>query len=192
MKEAAAIFKAILQMSFYLMDSDVIVHTDHKLLKKFIEAVTANSRVNDWSFQIHAICKSITFRHIKGSANVLMDSLSRLKYYDLYEPPTPKKPGYEFNKPKVEHKPLMPQPPSSAYDEVDDLNLFSLLLDPHSPAREEVSELQSHLKMKLSLERLKEAQAVEFTNILKVIKKHGDRLAHSYIVDMDGLLYRII
>ena len=43
MKEAAAIFKAILQMSFYLTDSDVIVHTDHKLLKKFIEAVTANS-----------------------------------------------------------------------------------------------------------------------------------------------------
>ena len=80
----------------------------------------------------------------------------------------------------------MPQPPSSAYDEVDDLNLFSLLLDPHSPATEEVSELQSHLKMKLSLERLKEAQAVEFTNILKAIKKHGDQLAHLYIVDTDG------
>ena len=54
-----------------------------------------------------------------------------LKYYNLYEPPTPKKPGYEFNKPKVEHEPLTPQPPGSAYDEVDDLSLFSLLLDPH-------------------------------------------------------------
>ena len=75
-KEAAVIFKAILRMTFYLMDSDVIVHTDCKLLKKFIEAVTANSRVNDWSFQIHAICKSIMFQHIKGSANVLVDSLS--------------------------------------------------------------------------------------------------------------------
>ena len=110
-KEAAVIFKAILQMTFYLMDSDVIVHTDYKLLKKFIEAVTAHSRVNDWSFQIHAICKSITFQHIKGSANVLVDILSRLKYYDLYEPPTPEKPGYEFNKPKVEYEPLTPQSP---------------------------------------------------------------------------------
>ena len=173
------------------MDSNVIVHTDHKTLKKFIEAVTANSRVNDWSFQIHAICKSITFRHIKGSANVLVDSLSRLKYYDLYELPTPEKPGYEFNKPKVEHESLMPQPPGSTYDEVDDLSLFSLLLDPHSPATEEVSELQNHLKTKLPLKKLKEAQSVEFTNIFKSIKKYGDWLAHLYIVNMDGLLYRI-
>ena len=43
--------------------------------------------------------------------------------------------------------------------------------------------------MKLPLERLKEAQAMEFTNIFKVIKKHGDWLAHLYIVDTDGLLY---
>ena len=31
-KEAAAIFKAVLRMSFYLTDSEVIIHSDHKPL----------------------------------------------------------------------------------------------------------------------------------------------------------------
>ena len=60
-KESMAIFKAVLRMSFYLTDSDVLIHSDHKLLEKFVYAITANARVNDWSFQIHAICKSIMF-----------------------------------------------------------------------------------------------------------------------------------
>ena len=58
-KEAAAIFKAVLKMSFYLADSEVIIHSDHKPLQKFIYALTANDRVNDWAFQIHAICRTI-------------------------------------------------------------------------------------------------------------------------------------
>ena len=55
-KEVVAIFKAMLRMSFYLTDSKVIIHSDHKPLQKFIYALTANDRVNDWAFQIHAIC----------------------------------------------------------------------------------------------------------------------------------------
>ena len=45
-KESASIFKSILRMSFYLTDSDVIIHSDHKPLQKFIYAITANDRVN--------------------------------------------------------------------------------------------------------------------------------------------------
>ena len=55
-KESFSIFKSILRMTFYLTDSHVIIHSDHKPLQKFIYAITANDRVNDWSFQIHAIC----------------------------------------------------------------------------------------------------------------------------------------
>ena len=64
-KEAAAIHRAVLRMAFYLTDSDVIVHSDHKPLAKFIEATTANTRVNDWSFQINAIYRTLQFKFIK-------------------------------------------------------------------------------------------------------------------------------
>ena len=98
-------------MSFYLTDSEVIIHIDHKPLQKFIYALTANDRVNDWAFQIHANCRTVHFQFIQGTSNILSDSLSRLSYYDLYESPKPEKPGFKFNKPKVEvsedmYKPL--------------------------------------------------------------------------------------
>ena len=102
-------------MSFYLTDSDVIIHSDHKPLQKFIYAVTANDRVNDWSFQIHAICRSINFEFISGESNVLSDSLSRLSSYNLYEEPKPEKEGFEFNKPKVEIDENMYRPVETAY-----------------------------------------------------------------------------
>ena len=117
MKEAAAIFKAVLRMSFYLTDSEVIIHSDHKPLQKFIYALTANDRVNDWAFQIHAICRMIHFQFIKGTSNVLSDSLSRLSYYDLYEKPKPEKPGFEFGKPKVEVSEDMYKPLKTAYQD---------------------------------------------------------------------------
>ena len=64
-KESFSIFKSVLRMSFYLTDSHVIIHSDHKPLQKFIYAITANDRVNDWSFQIHAICRSINLSTLK-------------------------------------------------------------------------------------------------------------------------------
>ena len=128
-KEAAAIFKAVLRMSFYLTDSEVIIHSDHKPLQKFIYALTANDRVNDWAFQIHAICRMIHFQFIKGTSNVLSDSLSRLSYYDLYEKPKPEKPGFEFGKPKVEVSEDMYRPLKTAYQD-EGLSIFTLTQDP--------------------------------------------------------------
>ena len=153
----------------------------------------ANAQVNDWSFQIHAICKSITFQYIKGCENVLVDSLSRLGYYELYEPLKPKKPGHEFNKP-ITHceEVILRQPPGSTYEDANELNLFSILLDQQAPATEELSNLQGCLKAKLPVEKLQEAQYTEYANILKAVRKHKDRLAHLYVQNGDGLLYRII
>ena len=111
----------------------------------------------------------------------------------MYEPPKPEKPGYEFNKPIPDCEEVVPkQPPSSAYEDANELNLFSILLDPQAPATEEISNLQGRLKAKLPVERLQEAQGTEYTNVIKVVRKHKDRLAHLYVQNGDGLLYRII
>ena len=123
----------------------------------------------------------------------MVDSLSRLKYYELYETPKPEKSGYKFNKPIMDGEEVVPQqPPGSAYEDADEINLFSILLDLQEPAREEISELQSCLKAKLSVEKLQEAQSIEYANILKAVRKHNDRLAHLYVQNADGLLFRII
>ena len=153
----------------------------------------ANARVNDWSFQIHAICKSITFQYIKECDNVLVNSLSRLRYHELYEPPKPEKPGHEFNKPIADCEEVVPrQLPSSTYEDADELNLFSIMLDLQVPVTEEISNLQGHLRAKLPIEKLQEAQDTEYANILKAVRKHKDKLAHLYVQNGDGLLYRII
>ena len=179
-------------MSFYLTDSEVIIHSDHKPLQKFTDAITANSIVNDWSFQIHAICKSITFVHIRGTSNVLADSLSRLKYYDLYDEPKPEKPGYEFNKPKRKYDEVVTQalgPPQSAYEAESKWSVFSLVLDPLAPVNDKTSELQMHVTDKISVEKLREAQRKEYLHRIKALEKHGKNLEHLYVLDKDGLLH---
>ena len=87
---------------------------------------------------------------------------------------------------------VLKQLPSSAYEDADELNLFLILLDPQAPATEEISNLQGCLKAKLPIEKLQEAQGTEYANILKAVRKHKDRLAHLYVQNGDGLLYRII
>ena len=97
-KEAAAIHQGVRRLSFYLYDADVSCYSDHKPLRKFIHGTTANHKINNWSFEIHAICNTVRFRFIKGSLNYLADAMSRLSYFDLYTP-QPKEPeGYEFGK----------------------------------------------------------------------------------------------
>ena len=153
MKEAAAIFKEILRMSFYLTDSEVIIHSDHKPLQKFIYALTANDRVNDWAFQIHAICRTIHFQFIKGTSNVLSDSLSRLSYYNLYEKPKPEKPGFAFGKPKVEVSEDMYKPLKTAYQD-EGLSIFTLTQDPTGNLDSDAQQIHVKLKKRISQEIL--------------------------------------
>ena len=98
-KEAYAIFKSITRMSFFVTDSEVIIRSDHKPLKKFIEGVTANPRVLDWALYCHSVVKKLSIEFIKGSENVLCDVLSRLRYNKVYTEKEPEKEGYEFGKP---------------------------------------------------------------------------------------------
>ena len=189
-KESAGIFKGVLRMSFYLTDSDVIIHSDHKPLQKFIYAVTANDRVNDWSFQIHAVCKSIRFEYIKGNLNILSDSLSRLRYDDLYEDPRPEKEGFEFNKPKIEIDEKLYKPVQTAYQ--DELSVFVLCQDLDGDVDTDVQEVHTTLQNKIKSEHLIQLQQKEFTGILKNVQKHKEKLSHLYIIDTKGVLKRII
>ena len=54
----------------------------------------ADSKVNNWAMEFEAF--NIQFDYIKGSNNILADTLSHLIAIDPDTPTTPEEPGYEF------------------------------------------------------------------------------------------------
>ena len=47
-KEAYAIYMSVRRLSFYVMDAEVTIRSDHLPLKKFLNKQTMNSKVNNW------------------------------------------------------------------------------------------------------------------------------------------------
>ena len=94
MKEAFAIYMSVKKLSFYLTDAQILLRSDHKPLEKFLLKNTLNSKVNNWAMELEAF--NIQFDYIKGSNNILVDTLSRLIAIDPDTPITPEEPGYEF------------------------------------------------------------------------------------------------
>ena len=68
--------------------------SDHKPLEKFLLKNTLNSQVNNWAMELEAF--NIQFDYIKGSSNILVDTLSSLIAIDPDTPTMPEEPGYEF------------------------------------------------------------------------------------------------
>ena len=93
-KEAFAIYMSIKKLSFYLTDVQILLRSDHKPLEKFLLKNTLNSKVNNWAMELEAF--NIQFDYIKGSSNILADTLSHLVAIDPDTPTTPEEPGYEF------------------------------------------------------------------------------------------------
>ena len=93
-KEAFAIYMSVKKLSFYLTDAQILLRSDHKLLEKFLLKNTLNSKVNNWVMELEAF--NIQFDYIKGSNNILADTLSRLITIDPDTPTMPEEPGYEF------------------------------------------------------------------------------------------------
>ena len=93
-KEAFAIYMFVKKLSFYLTDGQILLRSDHKPLEKFLLKNTLNSKVNNWAMELEAF--NIQFDYIKGSSNILVDTLSHLIAIDPDTPTTPEKPGYEF------------------------------------------------------------------------------------------------
>ena len=94
MKEAFAIYMSVKKLSFYLTDAQILLRSDHKPFEKFLEKNTLNSKVNNWAMELEAF--NIQFDYIKGSNNVLADTLSHLVKIDPDTPLTLEGQGYEF------------------------------------------------------------------------------------------------
>ena len=94
MKKAFAIYMSIKKLSFYLTDAQILLRSDHKPLEKFLLKNTLNLKVNNWAMELEAF--NIQFDYIKGSNNILADTLSRLISIDPDTPTMPEEPGYEF------------------------------------------------------------------------------------------------
>ena len=93
-KEAFAIYMSVKKLSFYLTDAQILLRSDHKPLAKFLLKNMLNAKVNNWAMELEAF--NIQFDYIKGSNNILVDTLSHLIVIDPDTPTTPEEPGYEF------------------------------------------------------------------------------------------------
>ena len=93
-KEAFAIYMSVKKLSFYLTDAQILLRSDHKPLEKFLLKNMLNSKVNNWAMELEAF--NIQFDYIKGSNNILADTLSCLIAIDPDTPTTPEGQGYEF------------------------------------------------------------------------------------------------
>ena len=92
-KEAFAIYMSVKKLSFYLTDAQILLRSDHKPLEKFLLKNMLNSKVNNWVMELEAF--NIQFDYIKGSNNILVDTLSHLITIDPDMPTTPEEQGYE-------------------------------------------------------------------------------------------------
>ena len=95
MKEIFAIYMSVKNLSFYLTDAHILLRSDHKPLEKFLQKNTLNSKVNNWAMELEAF--NIQFDYIKGSSNVLADTLSHLIVIDPDTPLTLEGQRYEFS-----------------------------------------------------------------------------------------------
>ena len=93
-KEAFAIYMSVKKLSFYLTDAQILLRSDNKPLEKFLLKNTLNSKVNNWAMELEAF--NIQFGYIKGSSNILVDTLSHLIAINPDTPTMPEEPGYEF------------------------------------------------------------------------------------------------
>ena len=83
-KECFSVFMSIKKCSFYLPNSDLLVHSDHKPLLKIFTGNTNNEKCNTWELEVTTIPQFAKVQHIIGIANILADSVSRLKAVGLY------------------------------------------------------------------------------------------------------------
>ena len=75
-------------------NAQILLRSDHKPLEKFLLKNTLNSKVNNWAMELEAF--NIQFDYIKGTNNILADTLSCPISIDPDTPTMPEEPGYEF------------------------------------------------------------------------------------------------
>ena len=84
-KEAYAIYMSVKKLSFYLTNADVLIRSDHLLLKKFLNKNTMNAKINNWAIELETY--NLKFEYIQGTKNTPVDTLSRLIQLDPDDEP---------------------------------------------------------------------------------------------------------
>ena len=177
-KEAFAIYT-----SFYLTDAQILLRSDHKPLEKFLHKNMLNSKVNNWVMELEAF--NIQFDYIKGSNNILADTLSRLIAIDPDTPTTPEEQGYEFGYAIMEEFPKVQTKTYEVNEVIVGTNKEIIKYNP---------ELQKSLQCienPIAPERLKKLQQQD-TNIetLKRKLQHNRLDKEYYSLDENELLTR--
>ena len=182
-KEAFAIYMSVKKLLFYLTDAQILLRSDHKPLAKFLLKNTLNVKVNNWAMELEAF--NIQFDYIKGSNNILVDTLSGLIAIDPDTPTTLEEPGYEFGYAIFEEFPKLQ---TKTY-EVNDV-----IVGTHKEIIRNDPELQDSLQCienPIAPQRLKKLQEQD-TNIETLkCKLHNNKLDKEYYsLDENELLTR--
>ena len=75
-REAYGVYYVITKWNYYHQFSDVIVHSNHKPLQKFLNGKNTNNKVTHWSLEL--VTYNITLKWISSAANKAVDCLFRL------------------------------------------------------------------------------------------------------------------
>ena len=85
---------SVKKLSFYLDQAEILLKSDHLPLKKFLQKNTLDSKVNNWVMELQSF--NLQFEYIKGSKDVLADTLSRLIDINQDTQLPPEEQGCEF------------------------------------------------------------------------------------------------
>ena len=183
MTEAFAIYMFVKKLLFYLTDAQILLMSDHKPLEKFLLKNMLNSKVNNWAMELETF--NIQFDYIKGSNNILADTLSHLMAIDPDMPTTPEEQGYEFGYAIFEELPKVQTKTYEVNEVIVGMNKEIIKNDP---------ELQKSLQCienSIAPQQLKKLQQQD-TNIetLKHKLEHNRLDKEYYSLDENELLMR--
>ena len=172
-KEAYAIYLSVRKFSFYLTGADILIRSDHLLLKKFLSQSTRNKKVNNWAVELESF--NLKFEYIQGIKNTLADTLSRIIQLDPdVELPT-KKPGHEFGYNFLEDLPPV---------EVSEVIVKGVEIKPDPDTF--LKDIDLTLPLKNETVRSLQAQEGKINSILERLQ-NGDVDSNLYMVE-DGIL----
>ena len=174
-KEAYAIYLSVRKFSFYLTSADVLIRSDHLLLRKFLSQSTTNKKVDNWAVELESF--NLKFEYIQGIKNTLADTLSRIIQLDLdVELPT-EKPGHEFGYNFLEDLPPI---------EVSEVIVEGVEIKPDPNTF--LKDIDLTLPLKNETIRSLQAQDGKVNSILERLQ-NGDVDGNLYMVE-DGILRR--
>ena len=181
-KGAFAFYMSVKKLSFYLTDAQILLRSDHKPLEKFLLKNTLNSKVNNWAMELEAF--NIQFDYIKGSNNILADTLSCLITIDPDTPTTLEGQGYEFGYAIFEE---FPKVKTNIYE----VNEVIVGMNKEIKNDPELQESLQCIENPIAPQRLKKLQQQD-TNIetLKCKLQHNKLDKEYYSLDENELLMR--